>query len=77
MADERLGAEGVAGALHERVLQLARNPPDVEHPVAALHPFQSIAPTSMPSPKRKLAGVASPCSHTWWSAHMRSDVHRR
>ena len=27
-------------ARHERVRELARNAPDVEHPVAALHPFQ-------------------------------------
>src|SRR5881398_3124281 len=31
---------------------------------------RSIAATSIPSPKRKLAGVASPCSQTCWSCHI-------
>ena len=31
---------------------------------------RSIAATSMPSPNRKFAGVASPCSQTCWSCHI-------
>src|SRR6202050_962097 len=38
--DERLRAAPVAGVPQERVLELASDPPDVEYPVAALHPLQ-------------------------------------
>src|SRR6185437_2901843 len=38
--DEGVSAMAVARVAHERVLQFACDPPDVEHPVAALHPLQ-------------------------------------
>ena len=40
MPDERFRPAPVARIAHERVLELARDPPDVEHPVPALHAFQ-------------------------------------
>src|SRR5499425_218402 len=40
VADERLRAVPVAAVTHERVLELASDPPDVEHPVPALHALQ-------------------------------------
>src|SRR5689334_664636 len=40
MPDERLRVTPVAGVAHERVLELASHPPDVEQPVPALHAFQ-------------------------------------
>ena len=38
--DERLRAVPVAGGAHEGVLELAGDPPGIEHPVPALHAFQ-------------------------------------
>src|SRR6266545_7730945 len=40
MPDERLRAVPVTDGAHERMLELARDPADVEHPVPALHAFQ-------------------------------------
>src|SRR6266571_5305182 len=40
MPDERLRAVPVADGTHERMLKLACDPPDIEHPVPALHAFQ-------------------------------------
>jgi hypothetical protein len=40
VADERLPAPPVAPGGQEGMVQLARDPPDVEHPVAALAPLQ-------------------------------------
>src|ERR1017187_3086263 len=40
MANERLRTMPVADCTHERMLELARDPADIEHPVPALHAFQ-------------------------------------
>src|SRR5262250_2712001 len=40
VADESLRAVLVAAVTHECMLQLASDPPDVEHPVPALHALQ-------------------------------------
>src|SRR5215831_16465219 len=40
VADERLRAVLVAAVTHERMLELASDPPDVEHPVPTLHALQ-------------------------------------
>ncbi len=40
MPDERLRAVPVAHCAHERMLEFSRDPPDIEHPVPALHAFQ-------------------------------------
>src|SRR5262250_3115881 len=40
VADESLRAVLVAAVTHERMLELASDPPDVEHPVPALHALQ-------------------------------------
>ena len=38
--DERLRPVPVGRIAHEGVLKFARDPPDIEHPVPALHAFQ-------------------------------------
>src|SRR5215475_5378038 len=40
MPDERLRPAPVTDGAHEGVLELAGDPPDIEHPVSALHAFQ-------------------------------------
>ena len=77
IADKRFRPALVSRCSHERVLESPATRPKSNARSPRLIRSRSIAPTRSPSPKRKLPGVASPCSHTCRSCHIRGQPRQR